>query len=64
MLSRICDPSTFEELIKYIKEIFIHSASTYQQFKMTILSLHLEESLDLTVEDFISMLENRIDRIK
>ena len=64
MLSRICDQSTFEELLKYIKEIFIHSASTYQQFKMTLLSLRLDEPTELTVEDFISMLQNRVDKIK
>ena len=49
MLGRICDSSTFDELAKYVREIFIHSASTYQQFKMTLLSLHLESSEEQTV---------------
>jgi hypothetical protein len=41
MLSRITDRLAFDELIKQIREIFVHSSSSYQQFKLTILSLHL-----------------------
>jgi hypothetical protein len=64
MLARICDENTLSELIKYVKEIFIHSAATYQQFKMTIQSLHLEGPIEQIVEDFIGMLENRVEKIK
>lgn len=64
MLSRICEDNTFEGLMKYIREIFIHEANTYQQFKMTILSLHLEDSQEAVIDDFMRMLENRVIKIK
>jgi len=31
---------------------------------MTILSLHLEEPIESTVEDFINMLENRVAKLR
>jgi hypothetical protein len=31
---------------------------------MTILSLHLQEPLESTVEDFINMLENKVSKLR
>jgi len=44
MLARISDGQTFQELIKYLQEIFIHGSSTYQQFRSTTLSLKLDKT--------------------
>lgn len=65
MMARICDPQAFQELMKYLQEIFIHASSTHQQFRTATLSLKLDKNYETqTAEEFMRMLENRLIRIQ
>jgi len=49
MLVRITNYNSFDELVYYLKDIFIRNSNTYQHFKNTIASLKLDKPQDETV---------------
>lgn len=64
MLVRLTNANHFQELLQYLRDIFIRNSSTYQHYKNTVASLKLDKPQDQVVEDFITMLTNRIEKIR
>lgn len=64
MLSRLTDQNSLQELMRMIRETFLHATNAYPQFRTTLLSLKLERAFEnQTVEDFLAMIEARAAKV-